>query len=264
MPVELLEMRPLLILLAGLIGAVFGSFLNVCILRWGAEPKESVVRPPSRCPKCGSGVAWYDNVPVVSWLVLRGRCRRCGEPISIQYPLIELATGLIWALMAWRSGPGLEALRGAVFGTILLGIAMTDARAYVIPDEFTWGGLALGLAFSLAGGLPALGEALLGAAVGFGLLWLVGAAGSWVLKQDAMGGGDIKMMAMVGAFLGWQGVLLTIFLGALLGSLIFVPLALAGRKQLVPFGIFLALGAAAAYLVGPALYAWYLSAMGVA
>ena len=264
MPIELLETRPLLILGAGVIGSVFGSFLNVCILRWGAEPKESVVRPASRCPSCGSDVAWYDNVPVVSWLVLRGRCRRCGEAISIQYPLIELATGLIWALMAWRSGPELEALRGAVFCTILLGIAMTDARAYVIPDEFTWGGLAFGLVFSLAGGLPALGQALLGAAVGFGLLWLVGAAGSWVLKQDAMGGGDIKMMAMVGAFLGWQGVLLTIFLGALLGSLIFVPLALAGRKRLVPFGIFLALGAAAAYLVGPALYAWYLGAMGIA
>lgn len=264
MSVELLEMRPVLTLVAGLVGAVFGSFLNVCILRWGAEPKESVVSPPSRCPRCGAGVAWYDNVPVVSWLVLRGRCRRCGEPISIQYPLIELATGLIWALMAWRSGPQLEALRGAVFGTILLGIAMTDARAYVIPDEFTWGGLGLGLAFALAGGLPALGTALLGAAVGFGLLWLVGAAGGWVLKQEAMGGGDIKMMAMVGAFLGWQGVLLTIFLGALLGSLIFVPLALAGRKKLVPFGIFLALGAAAAYMVGPWLYAWYLGAMGVA
>ena len=264
MPAELAGARPLLILLAGVVGAVFGSFLNVCILRWGAEPKQSVVRPPSRCPRCGAGVAWYDNVPVLSWLVLRGRCRSCGEPISIQYPLVELATGLIWALMAWRSGPTLEALRGAVLGTILLGIALTDARAYLIPDEFTWGGLAFGLLFALAVGAQALGQALLGAAVGFGLLWLVGAVGGWVLKQDAMGGGDIKMMAMVGAFLGWRGVLLTIFLGALLGSLVFVPLALAGRKRLVPFGIFLAMGAGAAYLVGPALYAWYLATMGIA
>ena len=102
MPAELAGVRPLLILLAGVVGAVFGSFLNVCILRWGAEPKQSVVRPPSRCPRCGAGVAWYDNVPVLSWLVLRGRCRSCGEPISIQYPLVELATGLIWALVAWR------------------------------------------------------------------------------------------------------------------------------------------------------------------
>jgi leader peptidase (prepilin peptidase)/N-methyltransferase len=263
-PTELVDARILVAVLAGVVGAVFGSFLNVCILRWGAEPKESVVRPPSRCPRCGRGVAWYDNVPVISWLVLRGRCRHCGEPISIQYPLVELTTGILWALLVWRSGPTLEALRGSVFGTILFGIAMTDARAYIIPDEFTWGGLGLGLVFALAGGVQALGHALLGAAVGFGLLWLVGAAGTWVLKQEAMGGGDIKMMAMVGAFLGWQGVLLTIFLGALLGSLVFVPLTLAGRKQLVPFGIFLAAAAAVAYLVGPPLFAWYLGVMGVA
>jgi leader peptidase (prepilin peptidase)/N-methyltransferase len=221
------------------------------------------VRPPSRCPKCGAGLAASDNIPVLSWLVLRGRCRRCGQPISIQYPLVELATGLLWAFLAWRYDLSLEALRGAVFGTILLGIALTDARAYIIPDEFTWGGLVLGLLFAVAGGLPALGQALIGAGVGFGLLWTVGTVGTWLLKQDAMGGGDIKMMAMVGAFLGWQGVLLTIFLGALLGSLIFVPLALAGRRPLVPFGIFLAVGATAAYLVGPALYAWYLGTMGI-
>ena len=264
MPADLVEARRLFIVLAAVVGAVFGSFLNVCILRWGAEPKQSVVRPPSRCPKCGAGLAWYDNVPILSWLVLRGQCRRCGQPISIQYPLVELATALLWSALAWRYGPSLEALRGAVFGTILLGIALTDARAYIIPDEFTWGGLALGLVFAIAGGWPALGEALLGAAVGFGLLWVVGVVGTWMLKQEAMGGGDIKMMAMVGAFLGWKGVLLTIFLGALLGSLIFVPLALAGRKPLVPFGIFLALGAAAAYLVGPILYVWYLGTMGIA
>jgi leader peptidase (prepilin peptidase)/N-methyltransferase len=175
----------------------------------------------------------------------------------MMYPLIELATAAIWAYMAWRHGLTIEAFRGAVFGTILLGIAMTDARRYIIPDEFTWGGLALGLLFSLAGGLSGLGTALIGAAIGFGLLWLVGTVGSWVFKEDAMGGGDIKMMAMVGAFLGWQGVLITIFLGALVGSLVFVPLLLAGQKKLVPFGIFLSIGAAIAYEGGPAIIAWY-------
>ena len=248
---------PLFILIAALFGAVIGSFLNVCILRWGAEPKESVVRPPSHCPTCGIGLRWYDNVPIVSWLVLRGRCRGCQAPISIQYPLIELATALIWAFMAWRHGIGLEALRGAVFGTVLLGIAMTDARAYIIPDEFSLGGLALGILFALAAGKQALGVALLGAAVGFGMLWLVAIAGEWMFKQEAMGGGDIKMMAMVGAFLGWQGTLLTVFLGALIGSLIFVPLSLLGHKKLVPFGIFLAIGAAATDLVGPMILSWY-------
>ena len=253
-----LRLGVLYIVYAGLVGAVVGSFLNVCILRWGADPKQSVVSPRSRCPRCGRGLAWYENIPVLSWLLLRARCRGCGEPISMQYPLIELATAGIWAYLAWRHGLTLEALRGAVFGTILLGIAMTDAREYLIPDEFTWGGLVIALLFSLAaGGLSGLGSALLGAAVGFGLLWLVGRVGTWVFKEEAMGGGDIKMMAMVGAFVGWQGVLLTIFLGAFLGSLIFLPLLLAGHKKLVPFGIFLSLGAATAYLVGPQMVHWY-------
>jgi leader peptidase (prepilin peptidase)/N-methyltransferase len=245
------------IIVAALFGAMFGSFLNVCIIRWGAEPKQSVVRPRSRCPRCGRGLAWYDNVPVISWLFLRARCRSCGEPISVQYPLVELVTAGIWAYMAWRYGVTLEMLRGAIFGTILLGIAMTDARAYIIPDEFTWGGLVIGLLFSLAVGMAALGASLLGAAVGFVVLWLVGTAGTWVFKEDAMGGGDIKMMAMVGAFLGWQGVLLTIFLGAFLGSLVFVPLLMTGHKKLVPFGIFLSLGAAISYLFGSTLVGWY-------
>ncbi|MBA3345672.1 MAG: prepilin peptidase [Gemmatimonadales bacterium] len=245
------------VICAALFGAAIGSFLNVCILRWGAEPKESVVRPPSRCPGCGRALSWQENIPIVSWLLLRGHCRGCRRPISIQYPLVELATALIWAAVAWRHGPSLETLRGSVFLTVLLGIAMTDARAYIIPDEFSFGGLVLGLILALGRGLDEFGVAVLGAAVGFGLLWLVGVGGSWALKQDAMGGGDIKMMAMVGAFVGWQGVLLTVFLGALIGSLIFVPLALAGNKKLVPFGIFLALGAAVTYFVGPAIFQWY-------
>jgi leader peptidase (prepilin peptidase) / N-methyltransferase len=255
--IDLAAPGPVGVAFGALLGALIGSFLNVCILRWGAEPKESIVRPRSHCPRCGRSLAWYENLPVLSWLLLRARCRGCGEPISIMYPLIELATALIWGYMVWRYGLTLEALRGAVFGTILLGIAMTDARNYIIPDEFTWGGLALGLLFSLAGGLPGLMHALLGAAVGFGLLWLVGTVGTWVFKEDAMGGGDIKMMAMVGSFLGWPGVLLTIFLGALAGSLIFVPLLLAGQKKLVPFGIFLSIGGATAYEFGPAILAWY-------
>ncbi len=257
MSIDLLHLGPAGLVIAGVLGAMIGSFLNVCILRWGAEPKESVVSPRSRCPRCRKGVAWYDNLPVISWLILRGRCRGCGQPISVQYPLIELATAGIWAYMAWRHGLALEALRGAVFATILLGIAMTDARAYIIPDEFSWGGLAIGLLFSLAGGLPAVAQAVLGAAVGFGLLWVVGTVGTWIFKEDAMGGGDVKMMAMVGSFVGWQGVLLTIFLGALIGSLIFLPLLILGHKKLVPFGIFLAIGAAVTYELGPMIISWY-------
>lgn len=252
----------LLAIVAGLFGLLIGSFLNVCIVRLPAD--QSVVTPRSRCPTCGTPVEWRDNIPVLSWLLLGGKCRSCRAPISILYPLVELTVGLLWAAVALRYGVGIEGVKAALFGTLLLGIALTDAREYIIPDEFTWGGLILGLIISAAGGFQALLWALFGAAVGFAILWLVGLVGKAVFKEEAMGGGDIKMMAMVGSFLGWQGVLLTIFLGALAGSAIFLPLALVGRKKLVPFGVFLALGAAVTYLVGPAILDWYRRYLGVA
>jgi len=243
------------LVVAGILGAMIGSFLNVCILRWPKE--ESVVAPRSRCPGCGQLITWYDNIPVLSWLLLRGRCRRCSTGISIQYPLVELGTAFIWWFCAWRFGVTWEALSGAVFGTILLGITMTDAREYIIPDEFSLGGLGIGLLLSLVGGLDGVVFSVVGAVTGFVLLWTVGELGTRIFKKEAMGGGDIKMMAMVGAFVGWQGVLLTVFLGALLGTLIFGPLALLGREKQVPFGIFLSLGAAATWLAGPTVIAWY-------
>ncbi len=249
--------------IAGVLGLMLGSFLNVCIVRWGAEPKQSVVRPRSRCPRCGASLKAWDNIPVLSWLLLRGKCRSCGMPISPMYPLVELATGLIWACMAWHLGPTLHALGGAVFFAILLGIALTDFRQYIIPDEFTLGGLVIGLLLALAEGMPALGTALLGAAVGFGTLWLVGWAGTALFKKEAMGGGDIKMMAMVGAFTGWPGVLLTIFLGAVIAVLVFIPILLFRRDKLVPFGIFLALGAAVTWMAGADLIVWYRGMVGL-
>jgi leader peptidase (prepilin peptidase)/N-methyltransferase len=245
---------PLIVGGALLVGLAFGSFLNVCIVRLPHDG--SLLRPPSSCPHCRARIAWRDNIPVVSWLLLRGRCRHCGGPISAQYPLIELLVGVLWAGAAFAWGLTLHALAGAVLGTILLGIAVTDARHMLIPDEFTWGGLVLGLAFALGGGGPALVQALLGAAAGFALLYAIAVIGEWVFKEEAMGGGDIKMMAMIGAFVGWQGVLLTVFLGALLGTLIFVPLTLR-KKRLVPFGVFLAVGAAAAFVAGDAIVTWY-------
>jgi leader peptidase (prepilin peptidase)/N-methyltransferase len=249
-------------LVAGLFGLTLGSFLNVCITRLPAEL--SVVTPRSRCPRCERQIAWYDNIPVVSWLVLRARCRGCGERISALYPIVELLTGVAWAAMFWRLGLSVGAVAGALFMTLLLGIAMTDAREYIIPDEFTIGGLVAGLVLAAIGGTADLTQAILGAGVGFLLLWLVGAGGTWLFKEEAMGGGDIKMMAMVGAFVGWQGVLLTVFLGALAGTIIFLPLTLLGRKKLVPFGVFLAVGAAITYWLGPAIMAWYTTLLGVA
>ena len=242
--------------LAGLVGLMIGSFLNVCTLRWPED--ESVVFPGSHCPKCGEPIRWYDNVPVLGYVLLRGRCRACREPISLQYPLVELATGLVWTGMFSYAGLSFEALRGTLFLTVLFGIALTDARFYIIPDQFSLGGLVLGLGLAfLPGGIDAL-DALIGAIVGFGLLGSVAVVGKWMLKKDAMGLGDIKMMAMVGAFLGWAGVLLTVFLGALLGAVIFGPISYK-TKKLVPFGIFLAAAAAITYGFGSEIIDWYLT-----
>ena len=214
--------------------------------------------PPSHCPECDRGIAWYDNIPVVSYLILRGRCRGCGTHISALYPLVELATALIWVAAAVRFGASWEALRVAVFFTILLGIAVSDARTYLIPDEFTWGGLVVGLVFSLAPGGIAPTSAVGGAALGFGLLYLVAMGGEWLFKKQAMGGGDIKMMAMIGAFLGPVGTVLTIFLGALVGTVVFAPISVKTGK-LVPFGIFLAVGAALTNVWGAQIIDWYTS-----
>jgi leader peptidase (prepilin peptidase) / N-methyltransferase len=241
-------------IVTGLVGAAIGSFLNVCISRW--PEGESVVAPRSRCPRCGAGITWRDNVPILSYLLLRGRCRHCGTRISPVYPAVEAATALIWIAAVARHGASWQALAMAVFFTLLLGIAASDARTYLIPNEFTWGGLALALLLSLAPGtIPPL-QALGGAALGFGLLYFTAVVGEWLLKKPAMGGGDIKMMAMVGAFLGPMGAVLTIFLGALIGTIVFLPISMRTHK-LVPFGIFLAVGAVATDVAGEAIVQWY-------
>ncbi len=239
---------------AGLFGAAIGSFLNVCICRWPVD--ESVISPPSRCPDCGAAIGWRDNIPVISWIVLRGRCRSCEGRIGFIYPVIELATALIWVGAFARYGVSWQGLTFAVFLTLLLGIAATDARTYLIPDEFTLGGLVIGLLLAFAPGGVTITQSLAGAAVGFGMLYLAAVVGEWLLKKPAMGGGDIKMMAMVGAFVGPLGALLTIFLGALVGTAVFLPISLRSEK-LVPFGIFLALGAALTDVWGGALVGWY-------
>lgn len=243
---------------AAVLGACAGSFLNVCVARWPGG--DSVVSPPSRCDSCAAPVRWFRNIPVLSYLVLRGRCAQCDVRLSPQYPLVEVAVALIWAGMAAQWGTQPEAARGSLFLTILLGIALTDARTYIIPDQFTLGGAAVGLLLAPFAGGPDLTDAALGAGVGFGLLWLIAALGRIVFGKDAMGGGDVKMMAMAGAFLGPAEVVLTLFAGAIIGSIIFGPVSLRTGK-LVPFGIFLAVGAGLAYGWGDVVIAWYLDAV---
>lgn len=265
-------------------GAAVGSFLNVCIARWPSDL--SVLRPRSRCPWCGHHLAWYENIPLVSWLALRARCRCCDEPISIQYPLVELTVALGWLLSFMHYGATFTALRVAMFGTILLGIAITDALHYLIPDGFTVSGLFWVLATSVIGLYigdqgPFVGpyDGLVGACAGAGLVAIVGWLGEAALKREAMGMGDVTLMAFAGAALGPSRAIVTVFAGALIGAVTFLAvvypiarvrqsayrdqteLALGGaafQAPLVPFGVFLAPAAFATLLWGDAVFAWLL------
>lgn len=259
-------------------GAVLGSFLNVCIARWPKD--ESVVRPRSRCPGCGSEIAWYDNVPVFSWLVLRAKCRSCKQPISWQYPLVEAATAAMWVGALWYFGPTYVAIRCALACTILLGVAVTDAQSYLIPDGFTVSGLVVALAGAVLGLIigeqqPFVGpwDALLGACTGAGAIRIIGWLGEVALKKEAMGFGDETLMAFVGALLGPERALLCIFVGAALAASVFLLVVYpigwwrarraggAFEPPLVPFGVFLAPAAILTLLFGHALLDWYVGRM---
>ncbi|MCY3704101.1 MAG: prepilin peptidase [Gammaproteobacteria bacterium] len=345
---------PVVLALAGLVGLALGSFLNVCVARWPRG--RSVVRPRSACQPCSARIRWHDQIPVLSWLLLRGRCRQCGARVSLSYPLVETAAAAICVLVVLTRGVSLEAAAAAFFLLVLLGITLTDARLYLIPDQFSLGGAAAGLALSLAPGGITPGSATTGVVVGFGGMWLVGAAGTWVLArarpdrleeagrehaqgrrrardapgvrvlarppsqlaallptlpvmvlvgwwfgpvgvaaavaasvaglavlvawveglgEDAdstapvtpgavLGGGDVKMMALVGSFTGPWGAVLTVFLAALAGILAYLKLRLLlGTRHLVPLGVFLAVGAAITLWWGDAVLAWYLRLSGL-
>lgn len=258
-----------------LLGASIGSFLNVCIARWPAGL--SVVRPRSRCPRCESPIAWYDNVPVVSWLILRGRCRGCGLRISAQYPLVELAVGALAVGAVLTFGLSLTALRLVVVGAILLGVLMTDLLHYVIPDGFTvtgflftLGAAVIALVVGEVGPFAGPWEAFIGACAGAGLVAIVGWLGEVALGKEAMGQGDVTLMAMIGAMVGPTRGVLTVFVAAAIGAVAFVGLVapigwLRARRRgetfelpLVPFGVFLAPAGMLTLLWGEATIAWYL------
>jgi leader peptidase (prepilin peptidase) / N-methyltransferase len=273
---------------AFIFGAIIGSFLNVCIARW---PRDlSVVRPRSRCPYCGHQLTWYENIPLVSWLALRARCRCCDEPISAQYPAVELTVAMAWLLSFSTFGLTLTTVRVATFFTILLGVALTDLKHYVIPDGFTVFGLFFMLATSVValflndlGPFAGPYDSLIGACAGAGLIAIVGWLGEVALKREAMGMGDVTLMAFAGAALGPSRAIVTVFGAALLGAITFllivVPMARARhvgyREQtelalgggagggsfeapLVPFGVFLAPVAFAMLLWGNEALGWLL------
>lgn len=242
-----------------LIGASIGSFLNVCIAR--IPEKKSIVSPPSSCPKCGQGIKFYDNIPLLSYLVLRGRCRQCKTSISMRYPLVELLTAILSVFLMMRFGPSISYLIYFCLISALLTITFIDLDHRIIPDVISLPLIPLGfLASFLLIQLTWL-DSLIGILVGGGSLLLVAVIYEKLTGHEGMGGGDIKLLAMLGAFLGWEGVLFTIMASSLLGTIIGgggMLISGKGRRFAIPFGPFLSLGAVLYILWGNLLIGWYL------
>jgi leader peptidase (prepilin peptidase)/N-methyltransferase len=245
------------------IGLCVGSFMNVCIYRLPAG--RSIVRPASACPSCRSPIRFYDNIPVLSYLWLRGRCRRCGESISARYPMVELLAGLTALAAYLRFGPGFEAAAAFLFAATLEVVAFIDIDHRIIPDRITLFGIPLFFGAGLL--IPSLGwlDAVLGVLVGGGSLLLIAWGYSALTGKEGMGGGDIKLLAMIGGFVGWQGVLFTVFVSSVVGTVVGLALMLRakkGMKMALPFGPFLAAGAIARVFFGPELIFLYLRLLG--
>lgn len=252
-------MTPFELLVVGVVGLMFGSFFNVCIAR--LPRGESVVTPPSHCPKCNAPIQWYDNIPVVSFLVLGAKCRACREPISIRYPLVEITTAIAFVLQAIAFGddPVLLASR-LVLTSMLIVLFGTDYDTQRLPNVITLPGIVIGIAFSVFTPLGIV-SSLIGAALGAGILLAVRWSWRKLRGVDAMGLGDVKMLAMIGAFLGWQQVWVVLFFASLTGAIAGVLLTMRQGRSMqtrLPFGTFLALATYLASLVGERLLHWYL------
>ncbi len=249
-----------------LIGSIFGSFMNVCIYRLPRD--QSIVFPPSSCPRCGSRILWYDNIPVFGFLMLGGKCRCCKEKISPRYPVVESVTGLLAVLLFFKFSVSVTFFAMFLFCAALIVVTFIDLEHRIIPDEISLPGIVLGFILSffienmyLPGEILSWKESLLGIAAGGGSLLLVASAYQLIARKEGMGGGDIKLLAMMGAFLGWRAVPFIIFLSSLAGSAVGISLMLARKKdsQLsLPFGPFLAFGALMFIFFGRQIIAWYL------
>jgi len=265
--------------LAFVFGLLIGSFLNVCIYRWPLDL--SVVSPRSLCPQCEAPIAWFDNIPLVSYLLLRGRCRGCGKGISYRYPLVELLTAGFFAWIVWQLGVSWGAAKYCILVAMLIALMFTDLEERILPDEFTLGGTLIGLAFSPFILVPditahavlglfgfkfpdrgmSVAESLFGVILPAGTLWLGGYLFEKFRGKEGLGLGDVKMMAMVGAFLGVRGALLTLIAGSVAGSLIGMVYIKLTKQDMgsyqLPFGTFLAAAAIFAAMAGPKVIEWY-------
>lgn len=246
-------------LFAFVFGAVVGSFLNVCIYRMPLD--QSVVSPGSRCVGCGTAIRWYDNIPVISWLLLRGRCRFCQAPFSFRYPLVELITAVLSLLLFMKYGLSPSYGVMFIFCAALIVITFIDFDHQIIPDELSLPGIVLGFISSFFLPEPGWISSLLGAVAGWGSLALIFYGYLWLTGREGMGGGDAKLLAMMGAFLGLQAIPFIIFASSLVGTVAGLSIMAVQRKDrhlAIPFGPYLALGALLYIFVGPQLIQWYL------
>lgn len=253
----------MLIVVSILFGAIVGSFLNVCIIRLPKE--ESIITPGSHCPYCHEPIAFYDNIPLLSYFILRGRCRHCKKSISIQYPIVEGITALCSLLLFIKYGLSPTYLLYFAFVSALIVITGIDLYYQIIPDVISLPGIGVGLLGALLFLPIAFLNSLLGMLLGGGSLFLVGTLYHWLFKREGMGGGDVKLLAMIGAFLGWKAVILTIILGSLVGSVIgIIIILLKGKdfKYAIPFGPFLSLGAVVSLFFQDEIISWYLQCKG--
>lgn len=245
------------LVLGAAIGLCIGSFLNVVIYRLPLG--KSIVTPPSRCRNCSYLLKWYDNVPVLSWLLLRGKCRKCGTGVSIQYPIVELMTGALFVLVIWLTPVGPLLATRLLLICILIALFGIDLEHQILPNTITLPGIAVGVLLSLIAP-PGIKDALIGVLLGGGILYAIAWGYYLWRREEGMGMGDVKMLAMIGAFLGWKAVLVTLVLSSFSGAIIGLIMMAAQRgtiKYALPFGTFLAIGAVVAMVAGEPLIAWY-------
>jgi leader peptidase (prepilin peptidase)/N-methyltransferase len=252
-------MDRLLLVFAGLFGLAIGSFLNVVIYR--LPRKVPLVWERSHCPHCLTQLRWHHNIPLLSYLVLHGKCAFCHETISIRYPLVELLNAVMFVYFYWRFGPSVDFCVFAFLGAALLVVFFVDLDFQIIPDVITLPGVVLGLAVSLIPGCLGIVHALIGLIVGGGSLYLIAILGDWLFKKESMGGGDIKLAAMLGAFLGWQKVIFVFIAAAFIGMIVSVGIMAISaefrRNRVVPFGPFLATAAVIAIIWGDRIIGFY-------
>lgn len=241
------------------LGFVVGSFLNVCIYR--LPRNESLAWPASHCPICAAPIKGYDNIPLISYLLLNARCRACQQPISIQYPIVEAGNGIGYGLILWQFDVGWPTIVYAALFSALLVIAWIDFSHQIIPDRITLPGIVVGLLCS--GTILPVGflNSVLGVMVGGGILWVLAWLSPYLFGKEGMGGGDIKLLAMIGAFLGWKPAVLTVLIGSLMGSITGIGLMMfkmMKKDEYLPFGPFLALGAVVSMFFHHKILDWYL------